>query len=199
MQEYSESAISQAFAGSKKTTETSTPGSSYKHEAEAGMALKLRGLPYQVTTDDIRIFFAGYNAVDSSIKIGMNPDGRKTGEGSVLFKTEEDARRAFKEKQGQNIGHRYVELYIMSAQDFNDFEKNQFYSTKKTVRLAGQVNPEDRNKVLKVRGLPYSVTEEDICYFFKEFKIINSDVIIEVMNGKRTGYALVFFDSDKSA
>ncbi len=101
------------------------------------MALKLRGLPYQVTVDDIKTFFSGFNVSESQIKIGINPDGRKTGEGAVLFKSEEDCKRGFKEKQGQNIGHRYVELYIMSAQDFSDFEKNQFYSNKKTVRLAG--------------------------------------------------------------
>ena len=36
-------------------------------------------------------------------------------------------------------------------------------------------------------------------YLFKEFKIRTSDVIIEVFNGKKTGYALIFFDSEKSA
>jgi len=66
----------------------------------------------------------------------------------------------------------------MSQQDFNSFEKQQ-NDTRKTVRLAGQVPPEDRSRVLKVRGLPYSASEEDIAYFFKEFKVRGGDVIIE--------------------
>jgi len=115
-----------------------------------------------------------------------------------LFETEADCAKAYKERQGRNVGHRYVELFVMSLRDYTDFEKTQFVA-KKNVRLAGQVHPSDRNKVLKVRGLPYSVIEDDICFVFKEFGLKNSDVIIEMFNGKKTGYALLFFDSDKSA
>ena len=67
------------------------------------------------------------------------------------------------------------------------------------MKLAGKVDPADRYRVLKIRGLPYSVTEEEICYLFREFKMKSDDVIIEIFNGKKTGYALVFFDSEDSA
>lgn len=58
---------------------------------------------------------------------------------------------------------------------------------------------QDRNRVLKIRGLPFTVVEQDICFLFKEFGLRTNDVIIEIFNNKKTGYALVFFDSDKSA
>jgi RNA recognition motif. (a.k.a. RRM, RBD, or RNP domain) len=167
-------------------------------EDDAGLALKLRGLPYSVTEQDVKSFFQGYNIVEGSIKIGLNGDGSKTGEGAVLFENEADAQRALKERQGYNIGKRYIELYNMYYKDFREFEKNQG-SNSRNVRLAGKVEPADRYKVLKVRGLPYSVTEDDICYLFKEFRLRTEDVLIEVFNGKKTGYALVFFDSEKSA
>jgi epithelial splicing regulatory protein 1/2 len=56
-------------AGAKKTTEV-TQGS-YKHDSESGIALKLRGLPYSVTADDIKGFFLGYNIQSDSVKIGL--------------------------------------------------------------------------------------------------------------------------------
>eukprot|EP00349_Pseudokeronopsis_sp_Brazil_P008477 CAMPEP_0202956076 /NCGR_PEP_ID=MMETSP1396-20130829/633_1 /ASSEMBLY_ACC=CAM_ASM_000872 /TAXON_ID= /ORGANISM="Pseudokeronopsis sp., Strain Brazil" /LENGTH=178 /DNA_ID=CAMNT_0049672943 /DNA_START=367 /DNA_END=903 /DNA_ORIENTATION=+ len=148
--------------------------------------------------DDIKDFFSGFNVQNNQVKIGTNPDGSKTGEGAVIFSDEEEARRAYKERQGRNIGHRYIELFVMSNGDYQDFEKIQTFS-RKTVKLMGQVQPGERNKAIKVRGLPYSVTEDDISFLFKEFKVRNSDVIIEQFNGKKTGYALIFFSSEKDA
>jgi len=86
----------------------------------------------------------------------------------------------------------------MSFQDYKDFEKLQ-NNNRKTVKLAGQVHPSDRNRVLKIRGLPYQVSEDDICHFFKEYKVKPADTIIESFNGKKTGYALVFFGSERDA
>jgi RNA recognition motif-containing protein len=47
--------------------------------------LKLKGLPYSVTADDILQFFHGYNMIDESIKIAKYPDGKITGEAVVDF------------------------------------------------------------------------------------------------------------------
>ena len=47
-----------------------------------------------------------------------------------------------------------------------------------------------------LRGLPHAVTVEQIKYFFKDFKITDSDVVIELRNGKRTGLGLVFLESE---
>lgn len=87
---------------------------------------------------------------------------------------------------------------MISVQDYNDFEK-QSVGKRDTVKLLGQVHPSDKHKVVKVRGLPYSVTEDDICFLFKEFKIVPQDVIIESFNGKKSGYALIFFSSEADA
>ena len=45
-------------------------------------------------TVDIQNFFNGYEIHDE-VKIGKNSDGSKTGEGAVLFKNEDDCKRAF--------------------------------------------------------------------------------------------------------
>jgi RNA recognition motif-containing protein len=63
-------------------------------------ALKLRGLPFTSRPEDISSFFKDYDIHPDSIKIGRNQDNTKTGEGSLLFKDEEECKRAFREKQG---------------------------------------------------------------------------------------------------
>ncbi len=61
-------------------------------------ALRLQGLPFKATDEDVAAFFEGYNMVPDSLKYQMNEEGRKTGQAAVLFESTEDAERAFKEK-----------------------------------------------------------------------------------------------------
>lgn len=64
------------------------------------VAMKLRGLPFTVKTEDIVTFFNDYQFKHDSIKIGRNGDNTKTGEGAILFKDEPECKRAFEQKQG---------------------------------------------------------------------------------------------------
>lgn len=59
---------------------SSTPGPSKT-------ALKMIGLPYSVTNDDIDQFFHGFGMVEDSIKIGKYSNGKTTGEAVVAFQT----------------------------------------------------------------------------------------------------------------
>ena len=77
-------------------------------------ALKLRGIPFSSRKEDIGTFFKDFDIYQDSIKIGRNVDNSKTGEGSVLFKDEAECKRAFEQKQGQNMAHRWIELYQMT-------------------------------------------------------------------------------------
>jgi len=62
--------------------------------------------------------------MSSSIILGKNQEGRANGLAAVLFLTEDDCKRAMFEKQGQNIGHRYVEIYSVSHLEYFDFKKS---------------------------------------------------------------------------
>jgi len=48
---------------------------------------------------------------EDSIKIGKYISGKITGDACVVFETVEDAKKAFKLKNFQLIGHRYIELF----------------------------------------------------------------------------------------
>lgn len=85
-------------------------------------ALKLRGIPFSSRPEDISSFFQGFEYFQDSIKIGRNQDNTKTGEAAVLFRDEAEGKRAFINKQGQNIAHRWIELYQMTLQDFLNFD-----------------------------------------------------------------------------
>ena len=53
-------------------------------------AMKMKGLPYSVTREDILSFFQGSNIIEDSVNIGKMSDGRLTGEAVVLFHSVED-------------------------------------------------------------------------------------------------------------
>ena len=82
----------------------------------------MRGLPFHVKNEDIMFFFADYKFIPDSIKIGKNQENVKTGEGAILFQDEGESKKAFNEKQGQHIGHRWIELYQITYDDYLNFE-----------------------------------------------------------------------------
>ena len=77
------------------------------------VALKMRGLPWRVEVDEIEQFFSRYAYIRESIRVGALTDGRKTGQAALLFENPDEANNAMNEKQGQNVGSRWVELYQM--------------------------------------------------------------------------------------
>jgi RNA recognition motif-containing protein len=58
----------------------------------------MRGLPFSIYHDDIISFFSDYNFVLDSIKIGLNANGKRTGEAVIIFQTYEDAKLAMDKK-----------------------------------------------------------------------------------------------------
>lgn len=67
------------------------------------------------------------------------------------------------------------------------------------MRLSDYVTQDNRYKCLKMRGLPYSVGVREIRDFFGDFRVADRDIIIDMNNGRPTGYALVFLESEDEA
>eukprot|EP00850_Spirogloea_muscicola_P024205 SM000481S16628 [mRNA] locus=s481:3044:4496:- [translate_table: standard] len=78
--------------------------------------LKLRGLPFSVSKEDIIRFFEEYGLSESSIHIVSNAAGRTTGEAFVEFASPEEAVAAMA-KDRQMLGTRYVELFPSSREE----------------------------------------------------------------------------------
>jgi heterogeneous nuclear ribonucleoprotein F/H len=64
------------------------PGTNLPNEKGA---LKMRGLPFRATDDEVVDFFAGYNIIPTSIKYKYDDQGRKSGQACILFHTKEDS------------------------------------------------------------------------------------------------------------
>jgi len=72
--------------------------------------VKLSGLPYTATKEDIIRFFGnGLSYMPESIKVLMK-NGKSTGTGRITFESVEEAQRAIAEKQNQYIGTRFIHL-----------------------------------------------------------------------------------------
>lgn len=79
--------------------------------------IHMRGLPFQVSGEDIVKFFSPLNV--SKILIECGPNGRPRGEADVYFSCHQDALAAMS-RDRQNIGHRYIELFLNSVPDSDE-------------------------------------------------------------------------------
>lgn len=78
--------------------------------------VKLRGLPFSASKLDIADFFAGLEVEANGILVMTDYEGRPKGEAFVQFTTVAGAERAL-EKNKQNMGHRYIEVFPSSMDE----------------------------------------------------------------------------------
>lgn len=147
---------------------------------------RLRGLPWKTAQKEIREFFEGIDVV--RIQILNQPDGRASGDALVEFKNEEDLGKGI-QKDKEHIGERYIEVSKSTGEEMD--------------RALGVSDPSvienTKNKVLKMRGLPWSATEKEVLEFFSVGDLVPEKVHIvsDVATGRATGDALVEFESDE--
>jgi RNA recognition motif-containing protein len=98
-------------------------------------------------------------------------DGRFSGTALVLFNSIAEADEALNEMQGQNIGHRWIEIFPISYQDFKD--KNSGFrggaggsggrqQPTEDVLLSKFLNASNVSRCCKLGGLPFRVRTEEI-------------------------------------
>ena len=83
-------------------------------------AVKLTGMPFQATQNDVKEFFKDFDVSDDNIKIEMTR-GRKTGNAIIFVNAEDDVQRAREELNKQYIGSRFVFVDIPKLQDYEQF------------------------------------------------------------------------------
>ena len=85
-------------------------------EGEHTGILRMRGLPFSATKDDISEFFKKYNPVLDSIVLTYRSDGRATGEAYVGFESPEASKEAM-ELHKKSMGNRYIELFLSNKEE----------------------------------------------------------------------------------
>ncbi|CAO2831276.1 unnamed protein product [Amaranthus hypochondriacus] len=193
----------------------SGPAAGYQHYDYRGSGyqpsgfpvVRLRGLPFNCTDIDILKFFAGLDIVDVLL---VNKGGRFSGEAFVVLASPVQAGLALN-RDRQNIGRRYVEVFRCKKQDYYNavagevnyegiYDNDHPSSPPGRSRRSVDKEQLEYTEILRMRGLPYSVTKADILKFFGDFNLTEDKVHIACRaDGKATGEAYVEFSSSEEA
>lgn len=163
-------------------TNGTTTTSSNPHQQSN--VVRMRGLPYTASEDDIRAFVSGYR---------LEGDGDLTyrrGEAYLRMESGAEARRFVEEKNHGHVGERYVELQVSTAKALQE--------AKDRIVAASSVNP-----VIRMRGLPFTVSEEEVRAFFDDI-FPSRDTVLSLRFGldcdeRRTGEAFLELATEEAA
>ncbi|KAJ8394574.1 hypothetical protein AAFF_G00043770 [Aldrovandia affinis] len=147
---------------------------------ENQVIVRMRGLPFTATAEDVLLFFSPSCPVTGGrdgILFVKYPDGRPTGDAFVLFSCEEYAQNALK-KHKEILGKRYIELFKSTAAEVQQVLNR--YTSAPLIPIAPApiipvlpqppfVPPPGVRDCVRLRGLPYIATIEDILEFLGEF------------------------------
>ena len=126
--------------------------------------VRLRGLPYSAGEQEIRDFFKPLDLEPTHVRFILNAWGKDSGSAFVVFPRAEDIETAMK-KDKQEIGTRYIEIFRAGVEDVNNFPTRSTSGDDETDSQGGSL----AQLTLRLRGLPFSVSEDEILGFFDGF------------------------------
>jgi len=156
--------------------------------------VRARGLPWSVTPDDIAVFFAGCdikNGKNQGVHIIINDEGRPSGECYVELLTQSDLKRAL-EKNHNYLGKRYIEVYESSPGEMQqELDKSGDPANRDA---AGRDNKKMTEPIIRLRGLPFKSSDEDITSFFEGLSILKIQ-LCQNSKGECSGEGFVEFNT----
>nr|XP_013010274.1 epithelial splicing regulatory protein 2 isoform X3 [Cavia porcellus] len=143
---------------------------------EDQVILRLRGLPFSAGPTDVLSFLGPECPVTGGadgLLFVRHPDGRPTGDAFALFACEELAQAALRRHKGM-LGKRYIELFRSTAAEVQQV-LNRYASSPLLPSLTAPLLPipfplaaGTGRDCVRLRGLPYTATIEDILSFLGE-------------------------------
>ncbi|XP_069482381.1 G-rich sequence factor 1 isoform X1 [Ambystoma mexicanum] len=158
---------------------------------EAMAVVKVRGLPWTCTVDDLIVFFhdCKIRNREEGVHLPLNREGKPRGDAVIEFESEDDLQKAM-EKHKKYMGQRYIEVFKVNPQDASLLLNRLQPASSHTVEEG----------VVRLRGLPYSCTEEDIAQFFTGLSIAEDGITFVLDHrGKKSGDAFVQFMTSEMA
>ncbi|XP_041362395.1 heterogeneous nuclear ribonucleoprotein H3-like isoform X2 [Gigantopelta aegis] len=167
---------------------------------DEGCVCRLRGLPWSATPDDVVKFFSESEEESEETKpdydscgilhvhFTFSREGRPSGEAFVEFMSDDDVERALK-KHNKNMGSRYIEVFRSKKSEMEW-----------VVKRAGPNQPSLNEAVVRLRGLPFGCSKEEIAQFFTGLEIVPNGIMLpEDRQGRSTGEAYVQFATQEIA
>ncbi|ETE69503.1 Heterogeneous nuclear ribonucleoprotein H [Ophiophagus hannah] len=179
------------WATEGETETTLTSSMMLNTEGGEGYVVKVRGLPWSCSADEVQRFFSECKILNGSsgVRFIYTREGRPSGEAFVELETEEDVKLALK-KDRETMGHRYVEVFKS-----NNVEMDW------VLKHTGPNSPDTANDgFVRLRGLPFGCSKEEIVQFFSGLEIVPNGITLPVdFQGRSTGEAFVQFASQEIA
>jgi len=153
------------------------------------LVVRVRGLPWSATIDEVFDFFDGVQIAGGKdgIHLTMTPEGRPSGEAYIELETEEDLEAAEK-KHKDMMGKRYIEVFKSKREEMYWVTKHSGYGSHE--------DEEDGAGVVRLRGLPYGCSKEEITNFFSGLEIYPNGIAFPPdFGGRPSGEAYVQFVS----
>eukprot|EP00210_Caulerpa_lentillifera_P006992 g6687.t1 len=179
-------------------------------------SIRLRGLPFHVTEDDIRLFLAG-ETVDILM---VKREGRFIGEAYVILGSPLLVDVALM-KNKSYMGRRYIEIFRAKKLDYYraivaemtegpvphgviDSRPSQPQFSMNDISHQMRKSRELRSNILRLRGIPFKVTSERIKRWFNEniemrIPLTSDNVHIVADYGRPSGTAFVEFSAQDDA
>ncbi|XP_072321962.1 heterogeneous nuclear ribonucleoprotein H3 [Eucyclogobius newberryi] len=155
---------------------------------EEGFAVRIRGLPWSCTLEEVASFFSDCN-IEGQVCFTYSKEGRPSGEAFIELSTAEDFKNALA-KDRKYMGHRYIEVFKSNRSEMHWVLK--------------RCGPADYDScsgcLLRLRGLPFGCSKEEIVQFFSGLRIVPNGITLPVdYQGRSTGEAFVQFASKEIA
>ena len=163
------------------------------------LTLKMRGLPFSATEQDIKDFF--HPVSTKEIRLVQTAKGRPSGRAFVDFYNEKDLQQSLQHDKDY-MKNRYIELSIdlgpVEREEDMDTEKRDLGKRKKPWEVGTDSNEKDESLLdsgrLFARNLPYTVTEEDVTKLFEHYGPLTEVTIpVDKEGSHPIGYAFVTF------
>uniref|UniRef100_A0A0N4ZKM7 RRM domain-containing protein n=1 Tax=Parastrongyloides trichosuri TaxID=131310 RepID=A0A0N4ZKM7_PARTI len=158
------------------------------------MILKMRGLPFDCTEEQINNFFTVNCTSPGIIKNGIifiyKFDGKPSGDAFVIFESIHSYERAFL-RHKQCIGTRYIELF-----------KSTYIELEKYLRNKNIINSDYKKDCIRLRGLPFEAKIPHIIEFLGVYiNLVQEHGIHMILNhkGESSGEVLIQLTSEEAA
>uniref|UniRef100_A0A8C8RVS9 Epithelial splicing regulatory protein 1 n=1 Tax=Pelusios castaneus TaxID=367368 RepID=A0A8C8RVS9_9SAUR len=157
--------------------------------------IRARGLPWQSSDQDIARFFKGLNIAKGGAALCLNAQGRRNGEALVRFVSEEHRNLAL-QRHKHHMGSRYIEVYKATGEDFLKIAGG-------TSNAAAQFLSKENQVIIRMRGLPFNATTEEVLTFFGQHCPVTGGkegiLFVTYPDNRPTGDAFVLFACEEYA
>jgi len=154
------------------------------------LLIKARGLPWSATTKEIANFFGDVTIAngEQGIHLTMNKEGRPSGEAFIEVATTDDLDKALAHNN-EHMGKRYIEV-----------QNGKYSELEWVLKRANSSQSATNDGVVRLRGLPFGCTKQDIAEFFTGLQIIPYGITVTMdQDGRASGEAYVEFASPEIA